>query len=135
MGLYPNVCYHKEKRKVLTMESRAALVHKSSVNCSNKEIKFPSPFFIFGEKVNFYSSTIANLTSPFPISRCLVNFIFFFSFHRTKPTKWHVCAAKTHISLGIHPVRSESSLCALWVAKNHTCDLFLGSNREICNFW
>ena len=52
LGLYPNVCYHKEKRKVLTVESKAALVHKSSVNCSNYEIKFPSPFFIFGEKVS-----------------------------------------------------------------------------------
>ena len=30
----------------------------------------------------------------------------------TKPTKWHVRPAKTQISLGIHPVRSESSLSA-----------------------
>ena len=31
----------------------------------------------------------------------------------TKPTKWHVCPAKTQIiSLGIHPVWSESSLSA-----------------------
>ena len=52
MGLYPNVCYHKEKRKVLTTESKAALVHKSSVNCSNREIHFESPFFVFGEKVS-----------------------------------------------------------------------------------
>ena len=36
----------------------------------------------------------------------------------TKPTKWHVCPAKTGISLGIRPVWSESSLCAQWVAKN-----------------
>ena len=28
----------------------------------------------------------------------------------TKPTKWHVRPAKTHISLGIRPVWSESSL-------------------------
>jgi hypothetical protein len=34
MGLYPNVCMHKEKRKVLTTEAKAALIHKSSVNCS-----------------------------------------------------------------------------------------------------
>ena len=27
-----------------------------------------------------------------------------------KPTKWHVRPAKTQISLGIHPVWSESSL-------------------------
>ena len=30
----------------------------------------------------------------------------------TKPTKWHVHPATTQISLGIHPVWSESSLCA-----------------------
>ena len=30
----------------------------------------------------------------------------------TKPTKWHVCPAKTQISLGIRPVLSESSLSA-----------------------
>ena len=36
----------------------------------------------------------------------------------TKPTKWHVCPAKTQISLGIRPVWSESSLYAQWVAKD-----------------
>lgn len=51
MGLYPNVCYHTGKRKVLTTESKAALVHKSSVNCTNREVLFKSPFFVFGEKV------------------------------------------------------------------------------------
>ena len=52
MGLYPNVCYHKEKRKVLTMDNKSALVHKSSVNCDkNQQVRFPSPFFVFGEKV------------------------------------------------------------------------------------
>ena len=30
----------------------------------------------------------------------------------TKPTKWHVCPAKTQISLGIRPVWSASSLFA-----------------------
>ena len=35
----------------------------------------------------------------------------------TKPTKWHVLPAKTQISLGIRPVWSESSQCALWVAE------------------
>ena len=30
----------------------------------------------------------------------------------TKPTKWHVHPSKTQISLGIRPVRSESSLSA-----------------------
>lgn len=50
-GLYPNVCFHKEKRKVLTIESKEALVHKASVNCTKFETNFASPFFIFGEKV------------------------------------------------------------------------------------
>ena len=33
---------------------------------------------------------------------------------RTKPTKWHVHPVKTQISLGLHPVWSESSLSAWW---------------------
>ena len=36
----------------------------------------------------------------------------------TKPTKWQVRPAKTQISLGIRPIRSESSLDAQWVAKD-----------------
>ena len=52
MGLFPNVCYHKDKRKVFTTDNKMALVHKSSVNCSNKAIHFSSPFFVFGEKVS-----------------------------------------------------------------------------------
>ncbi|CAH0390358.1 unnamed protein product [Bemisia tabaci] len=51
VGLYPNVCFHKEKRKVLTTESKDALMHKTSVNFSKQDIKFPSPFFIFEEKI------------------------------------------------------------------------------------
>ncbi len=51
VGLYPNVCFHKEKRKVLTMESKAALIHKTSINCSNLAVTFPYPFFVFGEKI------------------------------------------------------------------------------------
>ena len=40
------------------------------------------------------------------------------SCNMTKPTKWHVCPAKTQISLGIRPVWSEYSMCAQWVAKD-----------------
>ena len=50
-----------------------------------------------------------------------------FSRLMTKPTKWHVRPAKTQISLGIHPVWSESSLCAEWVAKDPS---FLHADRE-----
>ena len=44
-----------------------------------------------------------------------------------KPTKWHVRSAKTQISQGIHPVWSESSLCAQWVAKDPS---FLHADSE-----
>ena len=36
----------------------------------------------------------------------------------TNPIKWHVCQAKTRISLGFHPVWSESSPCAQRVAQD-----------------
>ena len=37
----------------------------------------------------------------------------------TKPTKWHLCPAKTQITLGIHPVWSESlhPPCLIWVSR------------------
>ena len=33
----------------------------------------------------------------------------------TKPTKWPMCPAKTHIIMGTRTVWSESSLCAQWL--------------------
>lgn len=66
-GLYPNVCFHKEKRKVLTTESKAALIHKTSVNCSNLQVKFPYPFFIFGEKIRTRAVSCKQMTMVAPI--------------------------------------------------------------------
>ncbi|XP_056387863.1 ATP-dependent RNA helicase A isoform X2 [Hyla sarda] len=67
-GVYPNVCYHKEKRKILTTEGRNALIHKSSVNCpfSSQEMKYPSPFFVFGEKIRTraISAKVMTMVSP-----------------------------------------------------------------------
>ncbi|XP_068879887.1 ATP-dependent RNA helicase A isoform X4 [Aphelocoma coerulescens] len=67
-GVYPNVCYHKEKRKILTTEGHNALIHKSSVNCpfSSQDIKYPSPFFVFGEK----GSRLDSLDSQFIAQSC-----------------------------------------------------------------
>ena len=70
----------------------------------------------------------------------------------TKPTKWHVCPAKTQISLGICPVWLESSLSArrkLWSLATHwahsedwsnwvdaQADLSLHwAHRSFCSFW
>lgn len=58
-GSYPNVCYHKEKRKILTTEGRNALIHKSSVNCPfSSHYMYPSPFFVFSEKVGRSSKPV-----------------------------------------------------------------------------
>ena len=43
---------------------------------------------------------------------CKLLYFLHLSHLMTKPTKWHVHLAKTQISLGIHPVWSESSLSA-----------------------
>ena len=44
-----------------------------------------------------------------------------------KTNKMSVCPLKTQISLGIHPVWSESLLCAQWVAKD---PMFLHADSE-----
>lgn len=66
-GLYPNVGYHMEKRKVLTTESKAALIHKTSVNCSNLQVTFPYPFFVFGEKIRTRAVSCKQMTMVSPI--------------------------------------------------------------------
>lgn len=67
MGLYPNVCFHKEKRKVLTTESKAALIHKTSVNCSNEAQVFPYPFFVFGEKIRTRAVSCKQMSMVSPL--------------------------------------------------------------------
>jgi len=68
--LYPNVCLHKEKRKVLTTEAKIALVHKSSVCYTNlpyPQSTFPMPFFVFGEKLRTSVISAKQLTMVSPI--------------------------------------------------------------------
>uniref|UniRef100_A0A8B9LSB4 RNA helicase n=3 Tax=Astyanax mexicanus TaxID=7994 RepID=A0A8B9LSB4_ASTMX len=72
-GSYPNVCYHKEKRKILTTEGRNALIHKSSVNCpfSSQDMKYPSPFFVFGEKIRTRAISAKGMTMVSPLQLIL----------------------------------------------------------------
>ncbi|XP_067997447.1 ATP-dependent RNA helicase A isoform X1 [Melanerpes formicivorus] len=72
-GVYPNVCYHKEKRKILTTEGHSALIHKSSVNCpfSSQDIKYPSPFFVFGEKIRTRAISAKAMTMVSPLQLLL----------------------------------------------------------------
>lgn len=67
IGLYPNICVHKEKRKVLTTESKAALIHKTSVNCSNLQVTFPYPTFVFGEKIRTRAISCKAMSMVAPI--------------------------------------------------------------------
>ncbi|TSO57287.1 ATP-dependent RNA helicase A [Bagarius yarrelli] len=72
-GSYPNVCYHKEKRKILTTEGRNALIHKSSVNCpfSSQDPSYPSPFFVFGEKIRTRAISAKGMTLVSPLQLIL----------------------------------------------------------------
>ncbi|XP_072544366.1 ATP-dependent RNA helicase A isoform X1 [Salminus brasiliensis] len=72
-GSYPNVCYHKEKRKILTTEGRNALIHKSSVNCpfSSQDMTYPSPFFVFGEKIRTRAISAKGMTMVSPLQLIL----------------------------------------------------------------
>ena len=44
-------CCHCHFLQVLTTEAKTALIHKGSVNFSKEATTFPSPFFVFSEKV------------------------------------------------------------------------------------
>ncbi|KAK8730386.1 hypothetical protein OTU49_007985 [Cherax quadricarinatus] len=67
LGHYPNVCAHKFKFKVLTQDSKVALIHKSSVNNSKQILKFPSPYFIFEEKICSQTVSCKRMTMVTPI--------------------------------------------------------------------
>ncbi|XP_022094915.1 ATP-dependent RNA helicase A-like isoform X2 [Acanthaster planci] len=71
MGLSPNICYHKEKRKLLTTENKAALIHKSSVNFSKFDQTFPSPFFVFTEKIRTRAVSAKGMTMVSPLQLLL----------------------------------------------------------------
>ena len=49
---------------MLTADSKVALIHKSSVNIINKDPKFSSPYFVFGEKVSPFSLSLSPSLSP-----------------------------------------------------------------------
>ena len=66
-GLYPNVCQHQEKRRVITADSKTALIHKSSVNCSREAVQFSSPFFVFSEKLRSRAVTCKGMSMVSPI--------------------------------------------------------------------
>ncbi|KAM9187027.1 LOW QUALITY PROTEIN: ATP-dependent RNA helicase A [Mergus octosetaceus] len=68
--VYPNVCCHKEKRKILNTEGHNAF-HKLSVSCpfSTQNIKYLPPFVcVFGEKQGFLP---IKLKMPHSVAACI----------------------------------------------------------------
>ncbi|VDN04364.1 unnamed protein product [Thelazia callipaeda] len=67
-ALYPNIGHLRDERRVFTLEKTTALISKHSVNTSldsTNTIKFPSPLFVFSEKIrtNIIScNQISNIT-------------------------------------------------------------------------
>lgn len=61
-ALYPNVCFHIDKRKLLTSDGKQALINANSVNCGREIVSFPSPFFVFGEKIKTRAVSAKQMT-------------------------------------------------------------------------
>jgi ATP-dependent RNA helicase A len=70
-ALYPNVCFHTEKRKLITCDGKSALIHTNSVNCGREIQNFPSPFFIFGEKIKTRAVSAKQMTMVTPLQLLL----------------------------------------------------------------
>ena len=54
-------------RKLWVSETQQALMHKSSVNCTNGNYIFPSPYFAYGEKIKtkVIAAKTTTMVSPF----------------------------------------------------------------------
>ena len=70
-ALYPNVCYHTEKRKLITSDGKNALIHANSVNCGREITTFTSPFFVFGEKIKTRAVSAKQMTMVTPLQLLL----------------------------------------------------------------
>ncbi|CAF0903640.1 unnamed protein product [Brachionus calyciflorus] len=70
-ALYPNVCFHIDKRKLITTDGKFALINKNSVNCSREIVSFKSPFFVFGEKIKTRAVSAKQMTMVSPVQLIL----------------------------------------------------------------
>ena len=60
-----------DKRKLLTYDGKQCLIHKMSVNCGREILAFPSPFFIFGEKIKTRAISAKQMTMVTPLQLLL----------------------------------------------------------------
>ena len=70
-ALYPNVCYHTERRKLITCDGKQALIPTNSVNCGREIPQFASPFFMFGEKIKTRAVSAKQMTMVTPLQLML----------------------------------------------------------------
>jgi len=70
-ALYPNVCFHTEKRNLITSDGKHALIHANSVNCGREISLFKSPFFVFGEKIKTRAVAAKQMTMVTPLQLLL----------------------------------------------------------------
>ncbi|CAG9538609.1 unnamed protein product [Cercopithifilaria johnstoni] len=73
-ALYPNVCHYRDKRRVYTLEQATALMSKQSVNTpfySSDIIKFPSPLFVFSEKLRTKMISCKQISNITPLQLLL----------------------------------------------------------------
>ncbi|XP_050425485.1 dosage compensation regulator-like [Adelges cooleyi] len=67
-GFYPNVCCHDFGRVVNLKDKLTACIHRSSVNCEqNKKTQFPSPFFVFADRLQTGALFCMQMTMVTPI--------------------------------------------------------------------
>ncbi|CAG0914235.1 unnamed protein product [Notodromas monacha] len=71
VGFYPNICWYREKRMVITSDMTRALINKTSVNCpyTNQDsgTLFPFPYFVFEEKVRTRAVSCKQLSMVTPL--------------------------------------------------------------------
>uniref|UniRef100_F1KSG6 RNA helicase n=1 Tax=Ascaris suum TaxID=6253 RepID=F1KSG6_ASCSU len=73
-GLYPNVCYFRNGRRVFTLELATALINKQSVNVpidGSEVFTFPSRLFVFSEKLQSKVISCKQLSNITPLQLLL----------------------------------------------------------------
>ena len=115
-ALYPNVCFHTDKRKLFTADGKQALIHKNSVNCGREITSFPSPFFIFGEKIKTRAVSAKQMSMVTPVQLLM----FASEKVETMPSKPGLICIDNWIYLKI-----ESRLAALILLLRTALDRFL----------
>lgn len=86
-----------------TTEGKAALIHKTSVNCNTISSTFQSPFFVFTEKVILILIIIFSMNRNFNCYYLLVNI------YLSNHTKEHIICIQFDVH--VYPTYNIGNLC------------------------